>query len=161
MKKFFSSISLILVFILTLIPVNAADYPAYLHDGIDEYFEVQTRGNYIPSSSNVLYLPGQSGSFSYSFANRNIQYSDFVISPQNTTTGIRMSYRATSSTHTATLKVIRKDTGTVIHSETITALNGFTQEFYLSFTYLEQNRGYYIELSNPSISNASGICTVN
>jgi len=58
------------------------------------------------------------------------------------------------------MKVIRKDTGTVVYSDTVTVLKGIEQEFWLSFTYLEKGRGYYIELSNPSISSAAGTFTI-
>lgn len=164
MRKFKKIITLCLTAIMVVgcmaFSVSAADNPDYLYDGIEFYSAQIARGNSVPNSSSYILLPDDTDSFSYDFSGRTKQYSDFVISPQTTTTGIRMFFEATSNSHNLTMKVIRKDTGTVVYSDTVSVLKGFEQEFWLSFTYLEKGRGYYIELSNPSISGAAGTFTI-
>ncbi len=161
MKK--KCISIITCIIMLIGCVNfsvcAADNPSYLYDE-SENFDVMPAGNNIPGNIEILHLPGNSDYFTYSFAGKTVQYSDFLIVPQTTTTGIRISYTTSSGTHSLTMKIIRKDTGETIYSEPITVLNGFVQEFYLPFTYLEKSKAYYIELSNPTTNNAAGTFTV-
>lgn len=161
MKKF-TSIVLCVVMVLGCMAfsISAADNPDYLYNRSEYYSAIQPRGDYEPSPPDVVLLPEGSGSFDYSFANKTIQYSDFIISPQTPTTGIRMSFEATSASHNVSIKVIRLDTDEAVYSGTLSMLKGFEQEFWLSFTYLEPYCGYYIELTNPSISNASGTFTI-
>lgn len=163
-KKFKKIVALCLTAVMSIgclcFSASAASNPDYLYDGVDYYSE-NSRANYAPGlNPDVVLLPNDSDSFSYNFSNYSKQYSDFVISPQTTTTGIRMYFEATSNSHNLTMKVIRKDTGTVVYSDTVTVLKGVEQEFWLSFTYLEKGRGYYIELSNPTISGAAGTFTI-
>ncbi len=138
----------------------AADNPDYLYDGITNYNMSQLRAGQIPS--NVLAIPNDgSGRFTYTFAYQNKQYSDFIIAPQTNLTGIRMKYIATSQTHDLTIKVINKVTGEVVYNSVQTVLANYERELFLSFAYFEVGNGYYIELSNPSISGASGQFTIS
>ena len=160
MKKFKKIIAKCLVSTIIVgcmcFPVAAADNPSYLYDGITFYSEQMQRGNYVPDASSVVLLPNETGSFNYDFTNRTKQYSDFIISPQTATVGIRIFYQATSGTHNLTMKVIRKDTDEVVYSDAFVIINGREQSIWLNCTYLEKGRGYYIELSNPSVNNATG-----
>ena len=164
MKKFKKTVALCLATVVSIgclcFSASAADNPDYLYDGVEYYSGQMTRGNWVPNSNSVVLLPYNTGSFTYNFSNYSKQYSDFVISPQTTTTGIRMFFEATSNSHNLTMKVIRKDTGDVVYNDTITVLKGFEQEFWLPFTDLEKGRGYYIELSNPTINGAAGKFTI-
>ena len=159
MKKFKKVIAICLTAITIVscmsFSTSAADNPDYL------YNEMQPRGNTRPGANGAYVdLPNSTGSFSYNFTNQTKQYSDFLIVPLTSTTGIRMLYKATSASHDVTLKVIAVSDRDVVFSETVTILNGFEQESWVSFTDLESGKAYYIELSNPSVSGAKGTFTI-
>ena len=137
------------------ISVSAADRPP-----IWDNEDFQIRGSAIPGTSNSISLPTQSGSFSYSFSGNSTQYSDFVFSPITSTTNAKLIYKATSNTHNLKLEVIRYDTRQSVFSETITVVKGFEEEIWVDFTYLQMNKGYYLKLTNPSITGASGTFTI-
>ncbi len=164
MKKFKKIISMVLTLVLAIscmsFSVNAADNPDYLNNREEYLSLLNMRLNYVPPASSVVFLPGNSGSFNYSFGVLSEQYSDFVIAPRDYVTGIRMFYEATSDTHTVMMKVKRLDNSQVVYSSNITVLAGLEQELYLDYPYFEKNMGYYIELTNPSISGASGTFTI-
>ncbi len=162
MKKAITILLTICLLTIGTTAVFAADHPAYLDYNFNAYAAPHAMpfGNDIPSIDAIA-LPGEEGTFNYSFASASKQYSDFIFSPTTSTTGATIAYKATSASHNVTLKVINVTTSEVVYSTTISALNGFEQEFRLSFTYMERNQGYYIELSSPSISGASGTVTVS
>lgn len=139
----------------------AADYPSYLNDGITYYLHDVTRGSSIPANSNVLMIPEQTGSFSYSFSGQTMQFSDFIICPTTSTTSIKISYTSTSGSHNMLMEVIEKGSDEIIHSETLYPLNGYQQYLYIDFTSLVRGHGYYIKLTNPSSSTASGTFTIS
>ncbi len=101
-------------------------------------------------------LPEQSAEFSYSFDKSSRQYSDFVVIPKGSETGIRMIYQATSESHKLTLDVIDTETGKSVYSDTVSVLKGFDEELWISFTELKAGGKYYIMLSHPDIDGASG-----
>lgn len=162
MKKIITMMLTVSMLVTGAVAAFAAEHPAYLDYDFNTYAvsEIAVFGNDIPSIEAIA-LPGETGTFNYSFASARLQYSDFIFSPTTSTTGATISYRSTSTTHNVRLRVINVVTQEEVYSTTITALNGFEQEFRLSFTYLERNQGYYIELSNPSVSGATGIMTVS
>lgn len=161
-KTIFKLLCLVMICSCLVCSVSAADNPDYLYDGIEYYSTAQQRGNNVPSNNDVLLLPNDgSRSFTYSFSGKTKQYSDFVISPQTNTTGMTIEYIATSADHFITFKIIDKANSNVVYSEEISVINGFVQGVFFDFTYFEKGRGYYIELSSPSLSTASGSFTIS
>lgn len=143
------------------ITANAADNPECLYDnGVECCSKGTARGNTVPNWNSVIFLPDGIGSFTYNFSDYAKQYSDFFICPQTPTAGMRILFEATSDSHNLTLKVIRQGTNEVIYNDIISVVKGFEQEFWIPFSYFETGKGYYIELSNPSISEAAGRITI-
>lgn len=154
--KILRVLSLVIVIIACMsLTVSATDSPWYLNpdSSIDPCL------NYIPVKE--LTLPG-TGTFNYSFDNNiSVQYSDFLILPTSSVSGIRMKYTATSADHYLRVRVICHSTFEVIYDQEISVLNGITQSKFISLLGVPHDKfAYYIELSNPSISNASGTFTI-
>lgn len=147
MKRFTSILLALAIALSFSVNVFAADDPAYLYDGIEYY------------SSAVVSLPDGSGSFSYSFASGETQYSDFVISPQEANTSMYITITGTSEEHDITFQVFKKDS-TLIFSDTLTVLEGERQEFIVPFYDLEVGRGYYIKLTSAAKQDVSGTVSV-
>lgn len=134
----------------------AADHPAYLDDDITYYLE----DNQDNTDLKVLMLPAQSLNFEYSFANQNIQFSDFVIVPSIGVTPIKIEYTSSSDAHSFLLEVIKEGGNETIYKEILYPISN-PQYFYVDFSLLQQGYGYYIKLSNPSSSNATGTLTIS
>jgi len=151
-------ISLVIALSIFTLPVMAADNPEYLYDGIYEY-NMYARGNTKPTNSNVVYLPDESGTFTYSFAKYKTQYSDFVISPQKSQSDIVVCIESTTIDHDVTIKLYQKS-GTLVYTKEMTVLEGIETEFHIPFTYLKTQKGYYLKLSVEALSEAAGTVTV-
>lgn len=130
---------------------------AFAGDAIPEY---SARGGGIPSTDNVLYLPGNTDSFSYNLSTSNYQYSDFVISTTQNNTGIGCRYKANSTSHTLTIELLQRSNNAVIGTKRVTASAGVTKEFKFDFYNYNiiPSLGYYLRLS--SSDGGTGTITV-
>ena len=141
------------------VSAGAADNPdSYLSDGITEYGMMD---GVLRSVDHTVYVPFHECSFSYDFSGKEKQYSDFAIAPISKEAGIRLIYHASSGTHNLGVRLIRKDTGEIAYTNSITVLQQQDQELWIPPAKLIEGRGYYLELINPTIGNASGMFTIN
>ncbi len=143
MKKIVLVMMVVLMFIGSV--ATASGLPGYL----------QGKTNDTAASYSILNLPGGTEEFYYNFDGTEKQYSDFLIIPKETT-GIKLTFTATSPAHKLTLCVIEKESGNIIYSDILQSGFGYEQETYLGYTYLNKNCEYYIELKNPSEKSSSG-----
>lgn len=154
-KRMLKILSLTMAIICMSIPAMAADTKPDWYEG-----GVMPRGNNVPETYNQLRLPGQSGTFSYTLSLYGEQYSDFVIVPETTAIQIKIRATTTASSHTMTLKFCERASDTVLFTDTIAVTRGAIEEIFIPYGLIEAYRGYYIELSSPSTSGATGSITV-
>jgi len=151
--------TLILTAWLMLIPLYcaAAAVPAYLTDGVTDYpLSVVAQ-----KKEPVIGLPQEKVTFSYSFAETDVQYSDFLFAPQPFSAGLKFSVEGTAA-HTLTVQLVDKGTGETVQEITSVSANvGKSNEYIFSmFLPLQFQHSYYIRLSTPSEKGAAGTCTL-
>lgn len=148
MKKL---ISLLLCVFLLWANVYAADNPFYLYQ-----YDMSKSAEPIDNPKD-LRIPEEALSFSYSFAEREIQYSDFQIQPIDEDTDILLCFRSDSKPHKLKMTLykveIGKDANTEIYSKVITVSEKW-EKFFIESKYLKKYRTYYISLSEPKIEGS-------
>ncbi|MBE5039235.1 hypothetical protein [Ructibacterium gallinarum] len=155
MKKLFAMGLAIIMAVSSLCCISA-----FAAEEIPNLNNSLTRGSNIPDTDNVLYLPGNTDSFTYQLNSNIYQYSDFVISTTQNNTGIGCRYTATDNSHILTIELLRRNDNVVVGTKRVTASVGVTKEF--KFDFYDYNiiplLGYYLRLS--SSNNGSGTITV-
>ncbi len=138
----------------------APTYPdLYLNDGMDKYVDEQIR-QMRPKVYHTVCLPRQDRTFNYSFSEDTKKvYSNFIISPQDAETGISIEYTSMhfkKPSHTIELKLYKKGENEPLFSQKIDVSDNAVGQIYIEPSKLSVNAGYYIELSSPSLPDASG-----
>ncbi len=146
------------IFVIFMIAVMALSYNAFAADeppydvtGCDDSIE-SPLGNKPPSDANIILLPDQNGTFSYTFASYKTQYSDFVIVPMTSAASINIGIVGDEE-HDVTVKLMQDSTE--IFSVEVTVDSSMT-EINIPFYELEPNTAYYIKLKSSSINGANG-----
>lgn len=158
MKKLFSMVAIILLISIT---ATAAENPIYLYGYSKFNSESPVDGK------GSVTIPDGIASFSYSFDNRTIYYSDFDISPTDTDTDLVIYYKTTASPHSLMLEVRKVPTeigekGDLIYSTELNITRN-RQKIVVDAYKFGKNLGYYISLSGPQIEGdipAAGEITV-
>lgn len=150
--------ALVLAIVLAFtVNVFAADEPPCFYDASEsDIFGIGLTGNNVPTTSNVILLPEQRGSFSYSFETKKVQYSDFVIVPTTSTTCINIGIVGEEQ-HYVTVKVM-KNSQTIYSTEVI--VDDSEVELYVPFYDLTVNGIYYVQLESSTKNGATGDVTV-
>ncbi len=152
-KRTMKILSVAMAVICMSMPVLAADEPpVWFEDGVMPF------GNTFPYLQ--LRLPGNSGTFSYDIPPYGEQYSDFIIIPESVSINIKIQATTTAASHTMTIRVRDRADDTIIYSDIMAVTQNGVEEISLPYGSFVAYRGYYIELSSPSISHATGTMTV-
>lgn len=139
---------------LLLLPLHAAaDNPAYLTDGVMDY----PLSAVAQKQEAVIGIPGEKMTFSYSFTESDVQYSDFLLAPQPFSAGMKM-YAEGTEAHTLTVQVVDKKLGEVVEELKDVPANG--TGVIPTLLHLDYQNGYYFRLSDPSAADAAGTFTV-
>ena len=120
-------------------------------NGVALSSETELLGSGIPSTNDAIYLPNETGSFTYDLNNNSVQYSDFVIVPTVSNMGIKCKYSATDKSHSLTIDLYnRSNSSTPVATKRVTASVGVQKEFQFDFMNLKVNQGYYLKLTSSN-----------
>ncbi len=130
---------------------HAAVTPGYLTDGNTDYSL-----SAVLQREDIIGMPHEKGEFSYSFAENDVQYSDFLIAPQPFSTGLKLTAQGAMA-HTLTVQLIDKESGETVKALEMDAYAEKPNEYIIpEVSLMRFRRGYYIQLQKPSVEAAEG-----
>lgn len=143
MKKL---ISIAIVLSILMSNAFAADNPLYLYD----YDRSKTDEAIDPLQPVFLDIPAGTAAFSFSFENKDIQYSDYEIDFVDIDSDMIVYYKSNSCDFDVTISLIMLGTSEIVYSKEISVTKNW-QKLCIDRKYNKNGALCYIALTDPSV----------
>ena len=118
--------------------------------------------DYSQKNYKVISEPETTLTFEYSLKdNKDVYRTDFVFSQMDNKTGIILNWNTKNKEHEINMKIVSTDGEHIVFDDKIQIINGgeigAKMSMIKEWTYFDNNKEYYIELSKATQNNVSGI----